>query len=130
MGYERKEDYESLWSHHLRRAQGTTEAPTDATDRLRRRQRLGPSVPFHVGEKGVYFSSTRSPLRDPDLPLRNPALLFAPGSGIDLTTAFTGILAPPSVECVVPSASVEPILSPTADQRIPSATSTNQIVTT
>ena len=63
-------------------------------------------------------------------PLRNPALLFAPASGIGLATAFTGILAPPSVECIVPSASVEPIPSPTADQRILSATSTNQVVTT
>ena len=68
-------------------------------------------------------------LRGPRLPLRNLALLFAPGSGVGLATAFTGILAPPSVECIVPSASVEPIFSATADQRILSATSTNQVVT-
>jgi len=60
-------------------------------------------------------------LRDSGFPLRNPALLFAPASGIGLTTAFTGILALPSIE---------PIHSPTADQRILSATSTNQVVTT
>jgi hypothetical protein len=63
-------------------------------------------------------------------PLRNPALLFAPGSGVGLASAVTGIFVPPSVECIVPSASVEPITSSPADQPIPSATSTDQVVTT
>jgi hypothetical protein len=59
-------------------------------------------------------------LRDPGFPLRNAALLFASASGIGLATVFTGIFALPSVE---------PIPSPTADQRILSDTSTNQVVT-
>jgi hypothetical protein len=78
---------------------------------------------------GVYFLYARLRSVIQASPLRNPALLFAPGSGVDLTTAFTGILAAPSVEGIVPSASAEPITSVTADQRILSATSTNQIVT-
>ena len=86
---------------------------------LPRRGGIGP-VPFHVGGKGVHFSYTRLLSVIQASPLRNPALLFAPGSGIGLTTAVTGILAPPSVE---------PIPSATADQRILSATSTNQVVT-
>jgi hypothetical protein len=78
----------------------------------------------HAAASGFSTASIRfapHTLRDPGFPLRNAALLFASASGIGLATVFTGIFALPSVE---------PIPSPTADQRILSATSTNQVVTT